>query len=68
MKKINRSQKIFEIYTNLTGLFRNLAIDSECIAKFLETDVNKLQLYIYILFFLDFDENLQINRIISESL
>lgn len=34
-----RTLKIFEIYTNLTGLFRNLAIDSECISRFLEIQV-----------------------------
>ena len=39
IKLLSRTQKIFEIYTNLTGLFRNLAIDSECIGKFLEINV-----------------------------
>lgn len=35
-----RNSKILSIYINITCLFRNLAVQSECIQKYLETEVN----------------------------
>lgn len=37
-----KNSKILSIYVNITCLFRNLAVQSECIQKYLETNVRSI--------------------------